>query len=434
MKIFSEKYKLAVKKAFPILISCFLVLSSYGLTDGLGESEDLRNPEADFRLFSFVMSGKSRIGPQNVLSTAVEKGTLFVSSKGGGDCTKDNPCNLEKAIETAVPGEIIFLAGGVYFIGEEGLLLDTTGKSDSTITFESLPNQRAIFDGSLLPNGNGTVVTVTGNWNVLRNLRFRNFPENGVRVSGNYNLLDGIVAYNNKSSGIHIWGTYDYPYGASGSWNTIQNSVCYSNSDAGLEGGPYNDGDNADGISVSSGEGNMILNNIAYNNSDDGIDVWRSTNSVIAKNIVHDNGEGSMGNGNGIKAGGASPGEGAIVYQNVAYNNRGNGFDHNGSPRVSFYNNTSFKNSRGYVVGQDNTAINNISYQDDEVIAGSAGNMSHNSWQLSIENPVFSSKKPSSRKFLWLTKESSGIDAGKYVGISYHGNAPDIGAFEFIRQ
>lgn len=376
----------------------------------------------------------SGIGPQHVISTPIEQGDFFVSPSGAGDCTQRNPCNLETAKKKAGPGSIVFLSGGIYSITEAGFLFDTNGEPTLPIVYEGLPDQQAIFDGSSLPDGNSTVVTVIGDWNVLRNISFRNFPENGIRITGNYNLLDGIISHDNKSSGIHVWGTYDFPYGEKGSWNTIQNSVCFNNSDAGLTGGPYNDGDNADGISISSGEGNKIFNNLTYDNSDDGIDVWRSTNSVIAKNIAYGNGAGSKGNGNGIKAGGASPGQGAVVYKNISYNNRHNGFDHNGSPRVTFYNNTSFKNSRGYVVGQDNTVINNISFQDNTIISGTAVNMNYNSWQLAIQDPKFLSTDVRSPLFLKLADDSPAMDAGRNVGLSTYGIAPDLGAIEVYRQ
>ena len=374
---------------------------------------------------------QDKIGPQPVVPTPIEEGTLFVSPSGDGDCTQANPCSLQAAKEKAGPGSVLFLAGGVYPVRESGLMLKKSGLPTLTLTYESLPGERAIFDGSSISGENSTVVTVSGRWNVLRNLTFRNFPENGIRITGNHNLLDGIITHNNKSSGIHVWGTYNFPYGAKGSWNTIQNSICYSNSDAGLYGGIYDDGGNADGISVSSGEGNMVLNNLVYSNSDDGIDVWRSTNSVVAKNVVHSNGDGGGGNGNGIKAGGASPGAGALIYKNISYNNRSNGFDHNSSPRVIFYNNTSFGNYRGFVVGEDNTVINNISFQDQKVIAGTAMNMTNNSWQLDIENPIFSSTDPKSLNFLELNPDSPALNIGKNVGLYYKGIAPDLGANEF---
>lgn len=427
MKMSLSILKSTLAVGFPMIWFLFL---NVDLPKGLME-----DPKKEVLSYSDALipqkKGAIGIGPQKIITTPIKEGTLFVSPEGAGDCTQENPCSINTAKNKAEPGSVIFLSGGIYFIDESGLELEADGTPTTKIIFESLPGEQAIFDGSSLPEGNSTVVTLSGNWNILRNLTFRNFPENGVRITGNYNLADGITAYDNKSSGIHIWGTYDYPYGAAGSWNTIQNSTCYANSDAGLMGGPYNDGDNADGISVSSGEGNRIINNLTYGNSDDGIDVWRSTNSVIAQNIAHSNGKGGSGNGNGIKAGGAAPGEGAVVFKNIAYNNRSTGFDHNSSPRVSFYNNTSYGNHRGFVVGDDNTVINNISYEDEEVIAGRAKNMTNNSWQLDIRNFSFKSEQINSEDFLQLKEGSAAIDAGKNLGLNYSDIAPDLGAFEY---
>jgi len=78
--------------------------------------------------------------------------------------------------------------------------------------------------------------------------------------------------------------------------------------------------DAGDAKGISSGTENRVEHCLVYGNSDDGIDTWRSTNSYVGYNMVHSNGI-ADGNGNGIKAGGASPGAYAFVELNVVYSN-----------------------------------------------------------------------------------------------------------------
>ncbi|MEX0933631.1 MAG: right-handed parallel beta-helix repeat-containing protein [Candidatus Paceibacterota bacterium] len=368
------------------------------------------------------------LGPQVVPSTALGLGTHFTSPQGSGtSCSSANPCTLQTAASQASAGSVIFLRGGTYPLTAQ-LSLTTSGTSNNPVTFESYPGERATIDGQRYPE---TRVRLAGNYIVLRNLNVTRMESSaGVYIlNGNNNLVDGVHSYNNRYSGFGIYTPYEsYPY-TQGSNNVIRNCVAYGNSDVGIAGGA--NGGNSDGVSISSGNNNKVLNCLVYGNSDDGIDAWRSTNSEFAYNIIHSNGLGG-GNGNGIKAGGPAPGNGALVHHNISYNNKSTGIDQNNGTGISFFNNVSWDNNSGYVIGSDTVVRNNVSLGNSQANSGT-GIASNNTWNggFSVSSADFESINPSSDFFFVLKLGSSLVNAGINVGFSFEGSAPDVGAVEF---
>lgn len=420
-----------------LLIStlCLLIIGSCeeSKVTNSGENTNTLNSSDDQGSLPEIQVAKeaNKLGPQKVKRTPVSKGDLFASPNGSdGSCTQSDPCSLETAISESNAGDIVLLRGGIYGVGDSGILrFNRSGQSDAAITYESYPGELAVIDGTEL-NADpwSSAIRVNGDWNTIRRIEVRNMPTTGIFIDGNHNLIDGVISHDNYYSGIQVFSPYDdYPYGAKGSYNTIQNSVTYNNFDIG---GPANGGD-ADGISISSGEGNKILHNHVYDNSDDGVDVWRSTNSVVAYNIVSGSGR-ADGNGNGIKAGGSEPSRGTLVHNNVAYNNRVTGIDYNLGKELNFYNNTSFSNRYGYSGNEEVTLKNNISFENEREWVSSAYN-ERNSWQdgISVSSEDFLSLNPESAKFLQLAPGSALIDAGVDAGLPFKGDAPDLGAYEY---
>jgi len=367
------------------------------------------------------------LGPQVAQSTALGRGTHVASPGGSGSsCSSASPCSLQTAVNRATAGSVVFLRNGIYPLTTQ-LSLTTSGTSNNPITFESYPGERAIIDGQ---NNPGTRVRLGGNYIVLRNLDVTRMESSaGVHVlNGSNNLVDGVHSYNNRFSGFGIYTPYEsYPY-TQGSNNVIRNCVAYGNSDVGVQGG--SNGGDSDGISVSSGDNNKIFNCLVYSNSDDGIDAWRSTNTEIAYNIVHSNGIGG-GDGNGVKSGGPAPGYGTFVHHNISYNNRATGVDQNSGKRISFFNNVSWDNNYGYVIGADTVVRNNVSLGNSRANSGT-GIASNNTWNggFSVSSADFESINPSSDFFFVLKSNSNLVNAGVNVELPFNGSAPDIGAVE----
>lgn len=67
---------------------------------------------------------------------------LYVSNMGDGDGSFDDPMSLEDAVDSAKPGDTVYLRGGEY-IFKEAIWLSLSGTKDSYITIKSYPGEKA---------------------------------------------------------------------------------------------------------------------------------------------------------------------------------------------------------------------------------------------------------------------------------------------------
>jgi parallel beta-helix repeat protein len=367
---------------------------------------------------------KTMIGVRNTTPSGITNSSFFMSVDGNGtECTKSDPCNFSRlglfSTNKFIPkaGDTIFFREGVYSFAMNGVkrIYLSGGTKDKPIIYESFPNEKVIFDGSQLSrdeNDNEAWkegrLELRGSHIKLRRVEVRNMPQYGVKILGNYNVVEGCKLYNNGLSGLEIFNFIDKysikPTG--GSYNLVQDNMIYNNSDVDLKHHNYNNGGNADGITIHSGVANLITHNDIYDNSDDGIDVWRSIDSVIEYNKVHHNGKGEEGNGHGIKLGGApkeSPlGANAIARYNISYSNLKSGVNINGGKNVLIEYNTAYNNKEyGYAIADDTKLVNNMSIDNQLGHVGWSEGLlqSSNSWQ--IETKVkFISVNSNSEDFL----------------------------------
>lgn len=217
-------------------------------------------------------------------------------------------------------------------------------------------------------------------------------------------------------------------------------------------------GGNADGFGYSYGTGSGVIFSgcRSWNNSDDGYDLWHTELPVKVENCwAFFNGK-DKGDGDGFKLGPNYSGNATHKVQNcLAFNNRSNGFDSNGSTSVmEWYDNTSYNNNRlkkyFYNFREDSAAAenlikNNISYGDFTKLDSLFNHGNNNSWNLpvKIDSTDFISLDPLSMDdardsegnlpatdFLKLRYDSDLIDKGVDVGKPYNGEAPDLGCCE----
>jgi hypothetical protein len=351
------------------------------------------------------------IGPLPLVATDPSRGTVFASPTGSGtSCTLALPCDAWTAVARGRPGDVVFFRGGVYPV-TRNLSFAGRGEESRPIVFESYPGELAIFDGSGLARTTAIYVRVTGERNVIRRIEVRSMPMSGIWIGGRYNTLEGVRSHHNLTSGIQIFSPYEsFPYGAYGSYNVLRSCVVHDNSGAGYA--AVSDGGDSDGISISSGEGNRVEHCLAYRNSDDGIDTWRSTNTYVGYSIAHDNGI-AAGNGQGFKAGGASPSRGTVVEHSIAHHNRAAGFDYNSGIDVRFRYSTSYANAVGVSTGTTTVVERCIASADGRTLIGS-GMVIDSSWQRA-GTVVFESTDPSALDFLRPLKDGGFADIGAYA-------------------
>ena len=361
----------------------------------------------------------------------------------------------------------------------------TAGKR---IYYWGYQNERPVFDFSnVKPVGHRiTAFYVTGNY-----YYFKNFEVIGVQVtitdhtqsecfrnaSANHNTYENLAMHDGQAIGFYL---------SQGIGNYIYNCDAYNNLDYTSNDGTA--GGNVDGFgchpSSAGGTGNVFRGCRAWFNSDDGFDLinafaavtidscWSFYNGYSTTMV-------SEGDGNGFKAGGfgmdISPKvptviPSHIVEHSLAYYNKQSGFysnHHLGGDE--FYNNTAYKNNRNFnmvnrksqgeavdVPGYNHILKNNLSYSprtvDADIVnldvsSDSASINAFNSFSIPLSpsdadfNSVDASELTEPRKadgrlpdiqFMGL-KSDKFVDEGTDVGLSFKGNAPDLGYMESDR-
>lgn len=122
------------------------------------------------------------------------------------------------------------------------------------------------------------------------------------------------------------------------------------------------------------------------------------------------------------------------MRNNVAWGNKGNGFNENTAElALTLYNNTSGNNynHQYHFYNPINVFRNNLSFGGLDHLPTPA-NDAYNSWSLpvQVQESDFESLVATSSNFLRLKSGSDLINQGVNVGLPYLGTQPDLGAFE----
>jgi hypothetical protein len=391
------------------------------------------------------------IGAQSVKPTTISKGTKFASPHGtGSGLNKETPSSLQYAMKHLKGGDVLFLRGGVYKFNmlkmkKFRIYKNIDGTEENPTIIESFPGEYAILDGSSLNRKDNKErkeggILVYGNYTKIRNIEVRNMPEHGISVEAKHVTVEGCLTHHNGLSGIN----------ASFSDNIIlKNNISHHNSDVNLghKKWNYDNGNNADGISLTYSKNSTIQHNTVYMNSDDGIDLWGSSYCLVEYNKVYkngylDNGEhAGIGNGEGIKSGGINgsiKGENKpktthnnVISHNLVWGNYNNGIVSSEKTNIDLtykYNTTwdnghvgpnSKKIGRGYTANKDTVVYNNISYNDVENDRYSISLSKNNSWDKefckSSKISFLNTKNIQSTNFLKPTKKNHCNDIGAYA-------------------
>lgn len=377
--------------------------------------------------------------PTGTEPTATPDHDLYVAPDGRANNpgTRAAPLgSLSTALERAGPGTTVRLRGGRYqhdrTVGARGL----SASADAPVVVVPEPGERPVFDFSSASVGGLRFSDCHGL--ELRGFAVENAPSRGLFVErGSSDVLVADVRVDGSGGDPDASGVGVFVLDSERV--TLRRVTSQNNYD------PSTGGNNADGIAIERAPGAVVDSCVARGNSDDGIDLWQTTGATVRDCWAFDNGydpEGrSAGDGDGFKlAGGARSGHN-YVQRCVAFDNRERGFDDNSATRpLTLYNCTAWRNPVDYRLGchidGTDTACpphrlrNNLS-------AGGTVRLSPfvdsatNSWELGIDDVEFASTDRSDPEFLRLTPDSPAVDAGVDVGLSYAGDAPDLGAFEY---
>lgn len=229
---------------------------------------------------------------------------------------------------------------------------------------------------------------------------------------------------------------------------------------------PYCHADGLDIAEAPEGTVNTVKGCRFYNNADDGLDLWNNEGIVEIdscwswRNGYREDGFTTGGDGSGFKLGKTVTVDYSvykrILTNNLSISNRNFGITQNAAKCKMFIcNNILYDNKQMGIYfsaswGDAQHMIrNNISYRNvtDAAIGIKLPVVDHNSWQpgFTVTDDDFIGldatqlvrpRKPDGTlpdiDFLHLATGSDLFDAGVNVGLSYWGEAPDIGAFEVL--
>ena len=364
----------------------------------------------------------------------------FIATDGSDDndgLSEETPwATFARANEAVQAGDIVYVRRGVYteyvvlgVIGSEPPAdYRSRGTEEAPITWRSYPGEVAVIDCAA-----GTIDTAAFRlfwveWNIVKNFELRNASAGGLAVFWSTdNVLDNLYMHDNGGSGMGS---------SNSSRNTIRHCTAENNYDE------ETGGENADGFAVSNAGDNLFEFCVALDNSDDGFDMWESTANTISDCVAYGSGRDTGGDGNGFKLGGADTGGDNTVTRCIAFQNMSSGFSSNtgdNNQPNTLYSNTSWANETGFsLYALPHVARNNLDYASGGNYVEDLVDDLVNSWNdppgVVLDASDFLSLEPAEIEtlFLRLAPGSEAVDAGLDVGLSFNGEAPDLGAFESI--
>ncbi|MCF4101074.1 right-handed parallel beta-helix repeat-containing protein [Gillisia sp. M10.2A] len=358
---------------------------------------------------------------------------------------------LFNAISNASAGDSIVVKAGMYILNSK-VIISNSGEAHNKIYLigDDFQERPAFdFSGMSENSSNQGIILSGSNWHI-KGIDISGAGDNGMKIEGSNNLIEFCTFSRNADTGLQI------DSGASN--NRILNCDSFFNADSSIE--------NADGFAckLTAGTGNKFIGCRAWNNLDDGWDGYlRGSDDITTtyencwafRNGYLGDGTKGGGDGNGFKTGGSDDKtlkHNAIYSNCLAVGNLYDGFDHNSNRgEVTIYNCSAFANGTNYNFSSTNplaklTIKNSLALGTKGNTLATQTNISNNSWQLNVqvseedfqsldvEQLLLPRKSDGSLPdvtFMHLVSESDLIDKGVDVGLSFNGEAPDLGTFEF---
>lgn len=328
----------------------------------------------------------------------------------------DSEDDLRSRISSALPGDRIVLAGGVYSMKNSlNVWRDGTQAKPITLTCEST----AILDGSEIRDGNPAPLKFNGanHW-VVENITCRRSNRAGISINeSRFIEFVNSKSHSNNGSGFDAYRSPDLTFFLCAAWDNFDLAT---------------NGQNSDGFAIKAGSDRCkLIVCDTYENSDDGVDLWLSSKCELDDCWSFSNGL-ADGDGNGFKLGSPIGVSGRhVVKYCIAWKNVETGYDNNGALHPSrILNCVADRNSSGYVGFTSGLRIANcIDFRSTfGNFLGDQVDDSYNTWNLKIDNPRFvQTTDPSRADFYDLQRGSPCINAGVDVGLPFEGKSPNLG-------
>ncbi|HEU6447851.1 MAG TPA: right-handed parallel beta-helix repeat-containing protein [Verrucomicrobiae bacterium] len=389
-----------------------------------------------------------------LIEAGAETAKYYVATNGSDSNPGTNIsapfATLGKATGLANSGNLIYVRGGNYHFTTQ-VSTPRGGTPERPIRVRAFPGEHPVLDFAAEADSDSGISLSKAWWQVY-GLEIVHAGHNGIKITGSSNIVERCVVHESGDTGIHI---------TTGGGNLVLNCDSYRNYDPPI-------GGNADGFSAKFpvGPGNVFRNCRSWFNSDDGWDLWEATNAVVLDHCmtwsngfnVYDSDPGTNtafnGNGNGFKLGGNYYFGSHVISHCISFGNKVNGYDQN--------NNTAgltVDNCIGWANGARNFQLNhgtnitshiirnNVSFAGASADAFRSGSViTHNSWQIlspDVNAADFLSTNTADAlaprrddgnlpetPFLRPVPGGRLVNKGVDIGESYHGSAPDLGAYE----
>lgn len=310
---------------------------------------------------------------------------VYYCDPNGNDATGDGSAarpffNLQKAVDLAKAGDIIYMNAGTYKY-DTRINIPTIGEPGSGMIRLEGKGGHAILDFAAQGLGdNNQGIRLTGSYWHFYAIDIYNAGDNGLLIErnkptgGNYNdiaartqeghdnIIENCAFVRNQDTGLQMKNLATY--------NRVINCDAYYNTDP--------DHGDADGfaVKISHGTGNYFYGCRAWQNSDDGWDqfikqdggfpdditttleyCWAFRNGYLEDNSV------SKGNGNGFKMGSNQGRNNVIMNRCLTFDNLNKGFDQNHNTGSMILNNC---NGFSYA---DKSNKSRYTYRLDEAVA-----------------------------------------------------------------
>ncbi len=312
-------------------------------------------PDANQNLTSYdVLQGQITVNYKTVGNV---NDILYVSPEGKSSAagTKDDPLDVQTAVNYAQPGQYILLLNGSYKGNQLKIARSNSGTKDAHIKLVAETPNKVIFEGM--------GISLTGCYWDIYGIYVHKPSAVGIQIGGNYNTIEMCTVEGSGNTGIQISRNdgAEREAGMSGllwpSYNLVKNCESFDNCDSGRN--------DADGFAakLTSGVGNVFYGCIGHNNIDDGWDLFAKTISgeigmvQIINCVAYNNGWLTtddttapgyvFGEGNGFKLGGSYMKGGHELINSVTFANNGKGITSNSCPDCKVFNCTSYGNALG---------------------------------------------------------------------------------------
>ena len=323
------------------LVFTLLLPSMVSATDYyVAKDGNNNNPGTISSPFATMNRGVSALEAGDTLY--IREGTYAESLTGGGTFPSGESWSNPVTIRS-YPGETVTMRPGsgyrvLQFIGTQyviidGLIIDATGCTNGVeitwatgysaghhIRIQNSEITNAIRQGFLVVDPN-----LNTGYNEFINLSIHDHGssdfDHGIYIHNDHNLIEGCKIYRNAGWGVQI---YLYEEGIPGGpdFNTVRNNMIYDNARL---------GDRGFGIGLYSGE-NIAYNNLIWGNSGGGVDIgYNALNAKLYNNVLYGNGHVTIANGDGGSTG-------AIIRNNIIYQNSGPAISDSGSGTIADHN------------------------------------------------------------------------------------------------